>query len=246
MFASSDIDTHKQIAVFNNTLPGVDTKIAEGIKTRLSADGYNADLLSIKDIAERNKFNSEKYFILIIPEAHTFPADLLASVTTYISNGGHLMTLNGPFMENLCWITKTGKYVNKNEINILRNQKPTEIMLYDFESEQIGKFNKFKRETDNVSSTNTVKIVNDNAANSTKNSLFIEVSNLNNWDTYRMELNTKLNSDKVILTFWAKGDERTKDLVLELNEVDGSRWITTVKLSTEWQRYSVHVNTFYL
>ncbi|MDI6829044.1 MAG: hypothetical protein QME62_11225, partial [Armatimonadota bacterium] len=47
-----------------------------------------------------------------------------------------------------------------------------------------------------------------------------------------------------LTVFSAKGDERTTQLAIEWDEKDGSRWIATVALTTEWQQYVLTPDDF--
>jgi len=74
--------------------------------------------------------------------------------------------------------------------------------------------------------------------------LQVEMSDFSGWDTLSMPVRNVFQEGDSLTMFWAKGDERTRALVLEWQEQDGSRWITSVPLTSRWQRYVLTSDDF--
>ncbi len=55
------------------------------------------------------------------------------------------------------------------------------------------------------------------------------------WDGFRTSIAGAFADGRSLLTFWARGDEATPQLLVECSEKDKSRWIATVPLTTEWR-----------
>ncbi len=60
------------------------------------------------------------------------------------------------------------------------------------------------------------------------------------WATFDFPVEGQLPVDWQVTRFWAKGDALTPWLAFEWVEEDGSRWRTKVRLSTEWQQYTLY------
>ena len=66
------------------------------------------------------------------------------------------------------------------------------------------------------------------------------VSQLIGWETLSSPHQTEVFPPNHTLTcFQAKGSPRTKQLMVEWSERDGSRWIATVDLAPEWRTYAL-------
>jgi|GEM_PF-2662827 len=52
----------------------------------------------------------------------------------------------------------------------------------------------------------------------------------------------KVNNDTLAL--WAKCDQNTPEILLELDEQDGSRWTYSLRVSTDWKYYEIPFNSF--
>src|SRR5690606_22077407 len=78
-----------------------------------------------------------------------------------------------------------------------------------------------------------------------KRALHVRIGNLVSWDTFASPDVTGAfprGFDRTV--FSAKGGPRTKSLAVEWEERDGSRWIATVPLTTEWKRYELTPDAF--
>lgn len=71
----------------------------------------------------------------------------------------------------------------------------------------------------------------------------ITVPRLTSWDTYNTTV-TAAKPKNAVTTFWAKGGPNTRQLAVEWQERDGSRWIATVDLSSEWRFYALRPEDF--
>ncbi|MBU0609963.1 MAG: hypothetical protein KKI08_18910, partial [Armatimonadetes bacterium] len=60
-------------------------------------------------------------------------------------------------------------------------------------------------------------------------------SDLKGWDTYCANVSQPFEGRYRLLMFEAKGDAKTSQLSIEMDEADGSRWIAVVELKPDWQ-----------
>jgi hypothetical protein len=59
------------------------------------------------------------------------------------------------------------------------------------------------------------------------------------WDGFQTDIAGAFGEDRTLLTFRARGDADTPQLLVECRETDGSRWIGAVPLTTEWRAYAL-------
>jgi hypothetical protein len=64
------------------------------------------------------------------------------------------------------------------------------------------------------------------------------------WSLGRIFPAPLLNEGETLTCFWAKGDEHTPEMSVELAEDDGSRWIAVVSLETKWRYYALPPQAF--
>ena len=114
-------------------------------------------------------------------------------------------------------------------------------VLLDFEAEQVPTWQNHSNQRSEESSSQRVE----GGANGTAGALELRASAEAGWDTFQSpELDAVPDAGDVLMTFWAKGDGPKSQLVIEWRERDGSRWMTTVRLSERWERYVLPVDAF--
>jgi hypothetical protein len=76
--------------------------------------------------------------------------------------------------------------------------------------------------------------------------LHVVIENLTGWDTLAgPPLDHAFPVGQTLTCFRAKGGPRTRQLAVEWRERDGSRWIATVRLGTNWNRYVLTPEAFH-
>ena len=63
----------------------------------------------------------------------------------------------------------------------------------------------------------------------------IRVPRLTGWCTYDIRVEQPFRDGESLMRFWAKGDANTRALSIEWRERDGSRWVATVPLTSQWR-----------
>ena len=69
-------------------------------------------------------------------------------------------------------------------------------------------------------------------------------TDLESWDSFSQPIENAFREGHTLLCFEARGDADTPQLSIECNERDHSRWIATVELSREWQKYVLRPTDF--
>lgn len=91
------------------------------------------------------------------------------------------------------------------------------------------------------------EVVQDSGAGLTTSALHVIVPRLTSWDMlqspeFRSSPFVNFGANTV---FWAKGGTGTRELMVEWDEKDGSRWIADVPLTTRWKRYVLAPGDFH-
>ena len=217
------------IALLRDTLPGTDLDATDRVAGALRAAGFGVTPLTAEQAANPSALNPQAFALYVIPNAAVYPGNGARALMAYLRRGGHLMILGGPAFTHPVW-RHQGEWVDREMIRARMAKQQAQRVFLDFE----GDLPEWKR------ATNDPKIPSSAAkdaagAAGTGHSLKVSTENLNGWNTFASPAQPGMfAAGHSLLCFWAKGDARTPQLSVEMNESDGSRWIATVPLTTEW------------
>jgi len=229
--------TTERIAVFNEPDLGVDRSSAESLKTFLDRAGLKTRFINGDELCDAGLFNRENFDVVIFPSARTYPAVAVKNIEGFLSKGGNLIAIGGPPFSNPAW-KKGNRWMDKDTFMRRLAEIKTENMVFDFED---GDISGWQRGTNDMSSPSTFE-VQEGGPKGSRNCLFVDISNLSGWDTWRHDFSIPAGHN--LFCFWAKGDERTGMISIEFIEEDGSRWIASVKISDRWEKYALFPEEF--
>ena len=73
----------------------------------------------------------------------------------------------------------------------------------------------------------------------------LDIHDLQGWDIrHSPEVKSLFGEGDAFFTFLAKGAPQTSQLAIEISERDGSRWIATAPLTSQWQRVGLRLESF--
>ena len=224
-------------AVFTDQLPGHDAILAREIATQVSGAGYSVEFINAVALTNMSALSAQKFDLLVLPGARSLPAVSAPAIENYLHEGGDLLALGLPAWEealydlNGCWVSRA------NFEAAIVAQKPEQI-LFDFAKADLSQW---RRASDDPGTRTTHEIV----ASESGKALHIVIEKLTGWDTYLSPpLTNAFPSGHTLTCFRARGAPHTKQLALEWMEADGSRWIATVDLTTEWKSYALTPEAF--
>jgi len=225
------------IAVFRDSLPGMDgTGIADAVVTGLRGSGFGVTVLDSEKIRNSSILNIENFDCLVIAGgADYFPASASASLLRFLTRGGDLVTLGGYAFKELVW-NFNGKWMTKSQIEETISSVQPQNMLFDFEDEPSG----WRRATNDVSTPGSLEADKGYKGKGAK----IFIPGLTGWDNWSAGIDGSISEGQDLVCFWAKGSQRTKQIAVEIGERDGSRWIATVNMGTEWKHYCLLPEAF--
>ncbi|MBT9138347.1 MAG: hypothetical protein DDT31_00904 [Syntrophomonadaceae bacterium] len=230
-----------RIAILKDKLPGLDFSAVDHIASALRSEGFGVTFISGEDASEPDILNANNFFLYIIPNARVYPAKATPALMRYVRNKGNLMVLGGPAFKEVAW--KQGEEWITGELyaQMIAKVKPDNIFL-DFDD--MNNLSDWIRHTNDTNIPAGIEI-DEGGPKGSKQCMRYWTKNLTGWNTYssppREDIFLEGHS---LLCFWAKGGDRTPQLMIELNESDGSRWIATVNLTTEWKYYVLSPEDF--
>ncbi len=181
-----------------------------------------------------------EYSLIVVADARRVAAELPETLAAYVRSGGNLALLGGPFFEEPLW-DYGGNTLDRQGLveAVARDLKPDVLLDFDA-SEQPP----WQNHSDRRSEESAARRI-EGGADGTAGAFQLCVSGEAGWDTFQSpRIEAKADAAATLTTFWAKGDGPRSQLVAEWREADGSRWMTTVRLSDQWQRYVLPVEAF--
>jgi hypothetical protein len=226
------------VVVLDEPRPGLDEKLVPALCDQIARTGVDVRRATVAQLAGPDGLTVGNTDLLVIPHCQAFPVPLRAPLLGYLGDGGNLLALGGPIFQT--WLAQfDGKWYTTDEV--MANVKP-EKHIFTFAATEPLKG--WVRASADASQPETVTA---EAAppGAEGSAVKLALSNLKGWDTFQSPPGEGFFAPgQNLTTLWARGDAATPSMILEWKEKDGSRWIGTVKLTTEWKRYGLAPTDF--
>jgi hypothetical protein len=214
-------------------LPDENPNLVAALRDELPRAGYSVAEFDGDALCDPARLDASKVDLLVLPDAAHLPAGSVEPIRAYLEAGGDIIALNAPLWQKL-YIKAAGNWVTPDECERRSAAELPEHVLFDFAPESIAEW---RRAHFPAEGTATYETIEDGPAPG-RRSLHAKIDDLRNWDNFGPTDVTKPFAEGHTLTiFAAKGGPDTRNLAIEWQEADGSRWIATVPLTTEWRRY---------
>ncbi len=229
------------LGLFNEPLPGGDPAANARLTTVLREASFEVRLVDAATACDPRALTPAAVPLYVIPNARTYPAEGYAALAAYIRAGGKLVLLGAPAFANPVWRTAE-RWVDRAAITAeLARVVPTHVLV-DLERER--SLDGWSRATNDPAISATLTHVQD-APEGGGTCLALATERLTGWLTYASPpLEGMFPAGHELLCMAAKGDARTPQLAIELNERDGSRWIAVIALEARWKRYALRPQDF--
>ncbi|MGC8737761.1 MAG: hypothetical protein ACP5UA_03830 [Candidatus Hydrogenedens sp.] len=217
--------------------------IGEQISTILNNDLYQTKNIRIEDfIPNTDVFNSTD--LLVVVPGFSLPALTAPVIMEFIKRGGDLLVFGAPLWNNdFIWdgkrCVKPIQFVKEHFSSLLPH-------LFSFAE---GDVKDWQRESNNMQSPVVFEYqpLNDIIPNQTFHGFHAFIIDMKGWDIFASPaLENPFPDNHQVTVFFARGTKTTDYLTVEWREKDGSRWITSVPLSTDWQFYVLTPDRFKL
>ncbi len=227
------------LGVLDDDLPGFDRALAGRVAARMEAGGLPTVRLSADDVCNPYILNRNNVHTLVLPTAAVYPLAGVRALERFLAEGGSVIALGTPAFRELVRDVG-GKWRTEAQLREALAQVKPERVLLDFESGGADGWDY----TGGPGHPATWGVV-AGGADGTEHALHVAIPRFESWNTViAPELSAPPSPDQNLTCFWAKGGPDTTQLAVEWVERDGSRWIATVQLSSEWRHYALLPHEF--
>ena len=171
--------------------------------------------------------------IVLFPEPSKIPFGAGNSIDEYLKHNGNLITLGGPPMSEVLHKTEEG-WLPREVLAPEQGRYIGRPIIWDFEkTEDAQGWSRNAHTTNNIHEVT----VGDYNSPDSKGALRVKIEGYSGWDMIGKSVS--LSSGYKNLGLYARGDENTNALAIQLTEKDGSIWIATLGLKEEWRFVSI-------
>lgn len=226
----------ERAAIFYEEAMGYDRAWAQELAGQAAAAGYEVQWLGLTQFTNLTALSTAANTCLL-PQARRLPAAAVTVVDGFLKRGGRLLALGVPAWKPGLFQVG-GQWLGRAEYEaILHRQRPARVLL-DFSQTDLSAW----RRASNTPETPMHWAVVKEGGNP---ALQVRIENFTGWDILSTPpLLAPFPPGHTLTCFRAKGAPPTKQLAVEWVETDGSRWIATINLSTQWQHYALPPEAF--
>lgn len=222
-------------------LPAADARLAELLAQQLKKAGYQPRFQNVDELVQR-AVTPQNCALLVLPQARRLPQVLAPLLNRYLDAGGHLLVLGAPLMQTALVRDDNGRWIPVAQRNRARAFDPPAHSIVDFQSDaDIAAWERSSLRP--TPARRALETVRENGREI--GALHVSIDDLDGWDTLLSPpVAAPFSLERTITTFAAKGGPRTSALAVEWREKDNLRWIATVPLTQDWQRYELKPQDF--
>jgi hypothetical protein len=226
---TQDSQRRRTVIVDDSSLPATQPEVTKALSQALMDAGEQVEPIRALQLIESSALRDVR--LMVLPAARSLPLAAIPQIEQFLRSGGQLIACGlalgafGVFRANDRWIP----YAEYQE---LASATKAQHMLVQFGHDELKDW---KRDSDSKAPT-TIDDV--------ENVLHAKIPQLTGWDTISTTFETPFPAGHTLTCFRAKGDATTKQLAIEWQETDGSRWIATVPLNEQWMHYALPADAF--
>ena len=234
--------TTGQVAVLSDSLPGMDPATTEAVAAALRREGFDVVSLTAKQVCDPNTLSARRFFLYVIPSPQCYPADGAKALTAYLKARGNLLVLGTP-LGNPIW--KHGdQWLDCSDMReAIAHVKPDRV-VYDFDD---GSLPANWTRSNRRSTLCRAEVV-PGGVEGSAGCLQVTMDYQNGLpDGWGGPLDPSATPDTGgLLSFWAKGDDKTPQVNVRLFEGPGpqDRGIAVISLTDKWKYYVLRAADF--
>ncbi|MGO8679017.1 MAG: hypothetical protein ACLQVX_24520 [Limisphaerales bacterium] len=224
-------------AVFSAPGLSPESALARQMAALLRGAGYEYESIGVEVITNPARLTVQRYELLVLSDARSLPAASVPAIENYLKAGGGLLALRAPAWESPL-LQVQGDWISKETYEKrLSEEKPRHRVETFADATLPG----WWRSSNDPQTKAGYRAVQDGAGTA----LHVTVPQLTSWDTFiSPPLRHPFPPDHTLTCFRARGAPHTRQLAVEWDEQDGSRWIAVVNLSPEWKQYALQPQAF--
>ncbi|MCS6860585.1 MAG: beta-galactosidase [Abditibacteriales bacterium] len=227
----------KKVALVRDAAMG-EAAIADILNDALMQSGLEVASASLTDLTQEQWWQQTGAGVLALPDARRLPVAAKEPLLDFLRRGGKLICVGVPlfgeplFRVKNSWLTANALAARRREVAAQHQTgRDAPPPLFDVASEDLTRW---QRASNNLSAPSKLSVEQTDKGKA----LRVDVRSLSGWDNFSRTFTTSPYAQGNTLTcFWAKGQRRSDVLSVEWQERDGSRWIATVPITSEWRYY---------
>jgi hypothetical protein len=219
-------------AVFAEPLPGADPVLAQEIAGQVGAAGYAPETIGVACLTNRSLLSARQYDLLVVPAARSLPLAAAPAIEEYLREGGDLLALGLPAWQSAVFQIN-GRWMCRESYEEAVAGQRAQHVVEDFAHADLARW---RRAVGDPSGKAEYELADAGQGRA----LHVKIPHLGGWETLASPaLQQPFPANHTLTCFRAKGGPHTRQLALEWDEEDGSRWIATVDLTPQWKDYTL-------
>ncbi len=228
------------VALLDDDLPGHDRAANARLAEALTQKGFSVARLTAEQLAAPDAVTADRFPILVLPQCASLPAQSGAVVAQFAYEGGHVVFIGGPFLDHALRRVG-GAWLDSAGIEALLSR--VEPVYRPFAIGPGFDLAAWQRSCSDPAAGADFRVVNEGPDH--QPCLRLDIAKLQGWEVrHSPELASLFGEGDDFFTFMAKGSDKVSQLAVEMIERDGSRWIATAELTSEWRRIGLTRESF--
>lgn len=228
------------VALLDDALPGHDRAANARLADALAKKGFGVTRLTAEQLCAPDAVTADRFAALVLPQCASAPATAGSVASQFLSEGGHVLFIGGPFLDNALWRVG-GHWLDAAGRAAL--QARVEPVHRPFAIGPQLKLGDWRRSSSDKSEKSDLRVVSEGPQN--QPCLRLDIASLQGWEVrHAPECPALFGEGDDFFTFMAKGSDAVSQLAVEISERDGSRWIATAELTPEWRRIGLALEAF--
>jgi hypothetical protein len=227
-----------RVAVLSDDLPGLDRALVEHVRGQVAATGAAVTLLSGPQLADPAVFDRTRQDVLILTHSPVFPGAARDNMQRFLEAGGHLVLMGGFAYERpMCRVQ--GAWRDQAAFARLLAELPAQETFFAFEDTALGRWQRGTNKPEHPSQASLVP-------GPAGRALRLDIRDVGpwQWDVWSTNLPAPPAAGSDLLLLRARAGARTPEVYVEVDEVDGARWVLRAPLTTRWARYALETGRF--
>lgn len=225
-------------AIYLGEWQGTDPALAHQIAADVHAAGYATKFIGPDVLTNSPGLLSLQLDLLVLPQARALPVASMDVVGDYLRGGGRLMAMGLPAWSSATFSYK-GHWLSKLDYERALERLIPDHSVIDFAAADLLQW---KRGGNGVDRAAKTEVVHDGQ----RSALHVTVEDLTGWNVLLTpELPNPFPAGRTLTCFRARGTANTRQMSVEWQEKDGSRWIAVIDLGLDWKNYALPPEAFH-
>lgn len=221
------------VAVFQDLLTPAMRTVSARVESDLAAAGLRVTRCTADQLTAGVPGD-----VLVYPAGARYPAGSADSIRAFLKRGGRLLVLGGPAFTEPAW-KQGAAWKTWEDLKAGLESSAASHRVVDFGKPEFR--TGWERATNDENSPGSAAAGDFGGDHGP--SLRIDMASLTGWDNWGHAV-SGWPAGRNVLTFHARGDKNTGQILVELREKDGSRWMGVAPLAPEWRFVALSPDDF--